>query len=349
MAPRREPSVEVFPPAAEGSDAAAGGRLKLLRKWRLDGGTTVGLALLVLAVAVPFNLNGYWVYLGNIALIYIVLTLGFNVILGWAGQLAITSAAFFGFGSLVAGLVSKHYALPVEVCLLAGTAAGTVLGAAFGALVVRLRRYYLAIATFSLLYILDYFYRNVPALTGGVSGFAVSPPRALVAGGAVLQQGWAEYFFALGLVIIVYAFMRWLQTSALGRSWVTLRQDERIAAALGISVYRSKLLAFTISAGVMSLAGAWFVFVLGSFLPDNFSLDEMLFDFLILVVGGLGSVNGAVLGSIFLVVMREYFRGVPGASEVLFGALLLLVALFLRRGLYGTLANWLRWLREPFA
>lgn len=302
-----------------------------------------GIALVV-AVAFPFAANSYWVYLLAIAFVYAVLSMGYNVILGWCGQLAFTSAAFFGVGAFISGKVTVEYGVPVEIALLAGTAGGAIVGAAFGALVVRLQRYYLAIATFALLYVLSYVYVNFDSLTGGVNGFPV--PSADLGGGTLLEADYQKYFFGLALVVIVYVVLALVQRSRAGRGWRVVHQDERVATALGISPYRSKLAAFTVSAAIMSLAGGWFVFALGSFLPDSFSADELLFDFLIVVFGGLGSLNGAVLGSIVLVIAREYLRDIPGASELLFGFVLLAVALVMRHGIYGALARKWSALRE---
>lgn len=304
---------------------------------------------LVLAIWVPFTANSYWVYLIAIAFVYAVLSMGFNVILGWCGQLAFTSAAFFGVGAFVAGKVTVAYDVPVEMALLAGTGAGAVIGAAFGALVVRLQRYYLAIATFALLFVLSYVYVNFDELTGGVNGFAVPPAKLALGGGAELDADYQKYFIGLMLLVIVYVVLALVQRSRAGRGWRVVHQDERVATALGISPYRSKLAAFTVSASVMALAGSWFVFALGSFLPGSFSADELLFDFLIVVFGGLGSLNGAVLGSIALVIAREYLRDVPGASELLFGFVLLATALVMRHGIYGALARTWSVLRERVA
>lgn len=304
---------------------------------------------LVVALWVPFLANSYWVYLGAVCFVYVLLSMGFNVILGWCGQLAFTSAAFFGVGAFAAGKVTVEWDVPVELALLAGTAAGVALGAAFGVLVVRLQRYYLAIATFALLFVLAYVYINFDTFTGGVNGFPVPPAKLAVLGGAEVAADYAKYFVGLLLVVIVYVVLSLVQQSQPGRSWRVVHQDERVAAALGVSPYRSKLGAFIVSAGVMALAGGWFVFTLGSFLPTSFGADELLFHFLIVVFGGLGSLNGAVLGSVVLVIAREYLRDVPGASEVLFGFVLLGTALVMRHGIYGAMAR--RWpvLRERVA
>lgn len=306
----------------------------------------VAAVIILLAALLPLGLNGYFVYLADLALIYITVVIGLTIILGWAGQLAFISSAFFGFGAFSAGLLATRWNMPAEVSIVGGTVMGLLLGVGFGTLVMRLKRYYLAIGTLSLMYMLDYFYRNFPAITGGVSGFPVRAPEFLVLGGYRVTSDYEKYYVALAFAVAAYFFARYLMKTPLGRSWRVVRKDERVAEALGIHVYRSKLMAFAISAGIMAFGGTWFVVVAGRFLPESFLLNELLFHFLILVVGGLGSLTGAVFSTFFLVFAREYLRSFTGVSELLFGTVLLLTVLFLPAGIYGTLARKFQQLRE---
>ncbi len=311
-------------------------------------------AALVAAVAVaagllPAVLNGYYVYLLCVVFVYVVLAIGFNVVLGWSGQFAFVSAAFFGFGAFVSGRVTFLFGVPAEFAIVLGATGAALLGLLFGALAVRLQRYYLAIVTLALMYVLDYSYRNFPDLMGGVSGFRVPEPQFVLLGGAELTSDYEKYYVGLVLALVTYVTVRRVRTTALARGWRVIRRDERAAAALGINVYASRLTAFVVSSALLGLAGGWFIFLNRRFLPESFGLNEMLFDFLVLVVGGLGSLNGSVLGALLLVLAREYLRTFPGLSELVFGGILLASALFLPLGIYGTLADRLRTLREHVA
>lgn len=317
-----------------------------ISSWR-----TIVVWVVIAAVAAipPLLLNPYMVYLLAIGLTYAVLSIGFTIVLGWTGQLAFVSVAYFGLGAFAGGSIAARFGLPAEIALLAALLAGIVGGVAFGALVVRLTRYYMAVATLALVVLLDYAYRNFTSVTGGVSGFAVPAPAFLILGGTEVTSPIGQYLVGIGLVTIAYVVARRLQISSLGRAWRAVRLDPRVAQSLGINVYRSRLLAYAVAAGFMGLAGGWFVFIGGRFLPETYHLDELLFHFLILVVGGMGSIRGAVIGSLVLVFVREYLRSFPGASEVIFGAVLLLTVLFLPAGLYGALASRFRRLRESVA
>lgn len=307
------------------------------------------LGVAVLAALPPLFLNQYLVYLLAIGLTYAVLSIGFTIVLGWSGQLAFVSVAYFGLGAFATGSMAARFGLPAELALIVGLVAGIVSGVAFGALVVRLTRYYMAVATLALVILLDYAYRNFTPVTGGVSGFSVPSPSFLVLAGERVTSPIGQYIVGLVLVGIAYAVARRFQVSALGRAWRVVRLDPRVAQSLGINVYRARLLAFTVAAAFMAVAGGWFVYIGGRFLPETYHLDELLFHFLILVVGGLGSLRGAIVGSLALVFVREYLRSFPGASEMIFGAILLLTVLFLPAGLYGAIASRFRGLRESVA
>jgi branched-chain amino acid transport system permease protein len=307
------------------------------------------LGIAVLAAIPPLVLNPYLLYLLALGVTYATLCIGFTIVLGWSGQLAFTSVAYFGVGAFAGGTVTARFGVPNELALVAALLAGLVLGIGFGALVVRLSRYYMAVATLALVVLLDYGYRNFPDVTGGVSGFTVPTPRFALTFGTEVTSPFGHYVVGLVLLGVAYYVARRLQVSALGRAWRVVRLDPRVAQSLGINVYRARLLAFTVASGFMAVAGGWFVFISGRFLPETYHLDELLFHFLILVVGGLGSLRGAVIGAIALVFVREYLRTFPGASELIFGGVLLLTVLFLPTGLYGALAGRFRRLRETVA
>ena len=303
----------------------------------------------VLLILLPLILNGYWISLISLGLVYSVAAGGFNIILGWAGQLAFTGAMYFGMGAFVTGFAISKLVIWAEPALLVGILGGAALGAITGLLVMRLKRYYLAIATLALMFLLDYFYTNTPDVTGGVSGFLVPSPYFILLAGGQVNDVVARYYVSAIVALIAFAFLSYLRSSQLARGWRTLRVSEPAAQAVGIRVYRSKVYASVFSGGVMGFAGGWFVVLVGIFLPSSYRLEELLFLFLILVVGGLGSVRGVALSAIILVITREYLRGFIGLSELLFGLMLLVIVLFFQRGIYGTLAAKFSRLREPVA
>lgn len=317
--------------------------------YRITTGSTITYALvLVAALALPLFLDNYYLLLANIALVYAVIGIGLTVLLGWTGQFAFTSAAFFGFGAYTGARLGAVLDLPIEVAIVVGVFAAGVASLAFGAAAVRLRGYYLSIVTIAFMFLLDYAYRNLPEVTGGVRGFEVPVPYSGLIGGLELASQPAKFYFGVALLVVVFAAATLLRASSIGRAWQSLRVNPAAAAALGIDVYRNRLLAFVVGAAIFAAAGVWFAYVNGRVFPESYNLSELIFHFLIVVIGGMGSLRGAVIAAVLLVVARELLRGFVGLSEISFGLVLLLSVLFLRHGLYGSIAK--RWhaLREPY-
>lgn len=316
---------------------------------RVTRGSVFGYAaVLIIGLLAPFFLGNYYLLLANIALVYAVIGIGLTLVLGWTGQFAFISAGFFGFGAYTGARIGAAADLPIEVALLVGVLASAMVGLAFGAAAVRLRGYYLSIVTIAFIFLLDYGYRNLPDITGGVRGFVVPVPYVSLLGGLELPTQPAKFYFGLGLLAVVFAAATLVRASSIGRAWQSLRVNPDAAAALGIDVYRHRLLAFVVGAAIFGAAGVWFAYVNGRVFPESYSLSELIFHFLIVVIGGMGSLRGAVIAAVLLVVAREFLRGFVGLSEITFGLVLLLSVLFLRRGIYGTIADRWRSLREPY-
>lgn len=305
----------------------------------------VGVLIVALAASAPLLLNGFQLFIISLALCYAVATIGFNISLGWAGLLIFTGAAFFGIGGFVGGKMSV-FGMPAELAILIAGLAGAAVGIVFGAMTMKLNHYYFAISGIAFMFILDFFYRNFSEITGGYSGFGIPTPVFLLLGNRPLVAQGGLYYVGLVLVILAYLLARYLERTPLGRGWRAVRRSPGVAESLGVNVWRSKLFAFTITSGLMAVAGAWFGFLSLRFLPETYMFRELIFLFLIVIVGGLGSTRGMIIGSIVLVMLREYLRGFPGLSELIYGVVLLGAVLFFSKGIYGALSARWRSMRE---
>lgn len=324
-----------------GSGSTAGRRF-VAPRWV---GPVVGLAIVALAASAPMLLNGFQLFILSLAICYAIATMGFNISLGWSGLLIFTGAAFFGLGAFVGGRMSV-FGLPAELAILIAGLAGGVVGILFGAMTMKLNHYYFAISGIAFMFILDFFYRNFSEITGGYSGFSIPAPVFLVLGNQTLMSQGGLYYVGLVLVILTYLLARYLERSPLGRGWRAVRRSPGVAESLGVNVWRSKLAAFTITSALMAVGGAWFGFLSLRFLPETFMFRELIFLFLIVIVGGLGSTRGMIVGSVVLVLLREYLRGFPGLSELIYGVVLLVAVLFFSKGIYGAISKRWRSLRE---
>jgi branched-chain amino acid transport system permease protein len=235
--------------------------------------------------------------------IYMLLALGLNVVVGFAGLLDLGYAAFFAIGAYAcASLASPahHIHLPLWVLIFIGAAVASLFGAVLGAPTLRLRGDYLAIVTLGFGEIVpDLATNNVFNLTGGPNGISgIDQPKIGPINFASSPQWY--YWSLLALSIVVVILLRNIQHTRVGRAWVALREDEVAAAATGINTTSTKLLAFAIGASVSGLAGAFYGSLVTIVSPDDFSFSISIAVLSIIVLGGIGNIIGVILGSFVL-------------------------------------------------
>jgi len=308
-----------------------------LHRQRLTGLAVVAIALLVL----PFGLNNYTQFVVNTMLVYCLVALGFNVIIGYLGQLAFASAAFFGVGAYATGLSMARLGLPFPLAIVVGALAGAAVGGLVGLPALRVRGHYLAIITLAVGELLRWCYVHLDAVTYGPGGFTLPPMEVF---GTTMSDRTKYYVFLLCSAIGI-GMTSMLLRSRFGRSFAAVRNNEQAAASLGIAVRRTKVIAFAWSGLVVGLAGAMFAVLNGRVSPESFGLAQVLFHFAIVMIGGLGSVLGSVLGAVLLTGAPELLRNFPGLEEIVFSLLLILVLFFMPRGLSGLLSDHVPFLR----
>ncbi|MGH7723683.1 MAG: branched-chain amino acid ABC transporter permease [Candidatus Dormibacteria bacterium] len=248
--------------------------------------------------------------------IYMLLALGLNVVVGFAGLLDLGYAAFFAIGAYAcASLASPahHVHLPLWVLIFIGAAVASLFGAVLGAPTLRLRGDYLAIVTLGFGEIVpDLATNNVFNLTGGPNGISgIDQPKVGPISFGSSPQWY--YWSLLALSVIVVILLRNIQSTRVGRAWVALREDEVAAAATGINTTSTKLLAFAIGASVSGLAGAFYGSLVTIVSPDDFSFSISIAVLSIIVLGGIGNIAGVILGSFVLTFV--IFWGLPHMNE----------------------------------
>ena len=273
---------------------------------------------------------------GIFTLIYVLLGLGLNVVVGYAGLLDLGYVAFFGFGAYTYGLLSsEHYgnhwpALATIPVVMVGTA---VLGLILGITSRRLLGDYLAIVTlfFGQAFVVFVNAANPTVrgtgLTGGPNGVADIDQLRFF--GYELTTRKQEYLFLLGSVVVVLVALHFLSESRTGRAWRALREDPLAAEAMSIPVNRLKLLAFAIGAAIAGLVGCIFAAVLSAVSPGNFGLPILITIYAIVILGGIGSLTGVVLGAIVINVSFQFLapENPQSNARVLFYAVLVLLLL----------------------
>ena len=274
---------------------------------------TVVLAVLAFAIggAFPaiFNQADDFVAWGaRFAVIYVLLALGLNVVVGFAGLLDLGYAAFFAIGAYTTAILAGPrfgLHLPFFLLIFIGAAMAFTFGAILGAPTLRLRGDYLAIVTLGFGEIVpNLATNNIFTATGGPNGDEAYP-AALFGNNfgplGALPQNTKFYFWALlALVALVIWLLRNVEHSRLGRAWVAIREDEVAAAATGINTVSTKLLAFSIGASVSGFAGAFFGAMLGTVTPDNFQFAVSVTALATVVLGGIGSISGVIVGALLI-------------------------------------------------
>jgi len=305
--------------------------------------SVLGLGLVVLAL-VPAVANPYLVYVTSIALLYVILAVGLNVLLGYAGQFAFANAALFGIGAYATGLAQLKLGCPFWIALPAGALFTTLAGLLVALPALRLSGLYLALATMAFAQFTQWTMLNWESVTLGAGGFKVPPPSFSWLG---ISSATGVYYLTLvitaGLVAAAWNTVR----SRVGRAMIAVRDSEVAAEALGVDLARTKTLAFAMSAFYAGTAGGLYSATLNFVAPEGFDLFQMVVHFSMVVVGGLGSVWGAVLGAGLLVGVQEALRAFKSAQEIAFGLVLMTAIIFLPDGLISLLRRRVPGWEEP--
>ena len=295
------------------------------------------LALLLIAgFALPQVLPQYFLFLGNILMMYAVLALGLDILLGWAGQFAFAHVAFFGIGTYTTALLQARLGVPFVIGMPLGAALAGLIGLVIGFPATRLRTVYLALATFAFAEAAQWVFNAWDKVTGGPDGLRISAPSVL--GYATGSDPTAFPVMAAILVLMIAATM-YLTTSKLGRAMCAVRESEHVAAASGIDVNATKVAAFAISAIYAGVAGGMFTLFQSFVNPDVFSFGQIVLLLSMIVVGGLGSIPGVLIGVALLGLLPEIMRTTMRAflvwQEFGYGVILVLVIMFMPRGIWG--------------
>ncbi len=303
----------------------------------------VVVAGVVLAV-VPWVSNPYLLYVVNIALIYVILAVGLNLLLGYAGQFAFANAALFGIGAYATGLLQVKVGLPFWLALPAGVVFTALTGVLVALPALRLSGFYLALATLAFAQFAQWLMLNWERVTFGAGGFKLAPPSfAPLPLGSVRGVYYLSLVTTAALIAVAWNTVR----SRVGRALVALRDSEVAAEALGIDLARYKTIAFALSAFYAGVAGGLYSAALDFVAPEGFDLFQMVVHFSMVVAGGLSSVWGSVLGAALLISLQEGLRTFKGAQEIAFGLVLMASIIFLPEGLVSRLKRHVRGWEEP--
>lgn len=271
---------------------------------------------------------------------FVIVALGLNVVVGMAGLLDLGYVGFYAVGAYTLGiLTSRHANWPWFIAIVVCIAVSMISGVILGAPTLRLRGDYLAIVTLGFGEIIRLLAERFEWLgdTRGISNIGRPPNFGPFKFGILDNDG--LYWFALTVAILVYVVLRRLENSRVGRAWTAIREDEDAAELMGVPTFRFKLLAFAIGAAVGGLAGGLYASKIGFINPDGFKINLSILFLAAVVLGGSGSMPGAVLGGFLVSWMPERFRFLDTSRYMWFGIVLVVMMIFRPQGLIARRAH----------
>jgi len=303
------------------------------RRWRY---TACGI-LLAVALALPRVGDNYVLEIFTNSFFYIVLCLGLNIVVGYAGLLDLGYAAFFAVGAYTTGILTSEAGWNFWFTIPAAAFFSAIAGVVIGGPTLRLRSDYLAIVTLGFGEITRIAARNLKEITGGASGLIGIHRPVLF--GLELRKISHYYYVFLALVVIALFVSYRLQNSRLGRAWQYVREDEDAAEAMGIDRVAVKLYAYVIGAIFAGVAGSFFAAKMTAISPETFQFMQSATILMAVVLGGMGKIPGMIVGALALVLFPEVFRSIGSVRMLVFGLLLIVMMIFRPHGLWPERRN----------
>lgn len=331
--------------ALDAAQAKTGGlnRLRLLQRGRYS--TIAKLVFIVILLVWPLAYkNLYAMSVMTTAGLFAMLTVAVGIILGQAGQLSFGHSAFYGIGAYLAGLLSIKLHVPTLASLAIGTVAPGIIALIVGRPVLKLRYFYLALATIGLGSIFTVVVIQLRDLTGGINGFPGVPTLSLFGWevGSFMRQYYVVWILTIIILILIERGLKY----RFGRSLRALATSEIASATLGIRTANWKLLAFVVSAVICGLAGGLFAFVTGSVSPTSFTFNAAILPIIMSLVGGSATVWGGILGAVIMTWILNYFTVIQQYSDVAYSTIMILLLLFLPVGILGLRPSTWRWAKR---
>ena len=321
-------------------------RTRFMRVWFVIFLVLVGLAL----VGSKFGIgpNEYHYFIGNLILVNLIAAIGLQLLIGFTGLLSLGHAAFMGVGAYTSALLITKFGCPFILSILIAGLMAALFGIIVGIPSLRIKGFYLMVATLAFQFVIEYLIIHWDNLTRGIRGIELPTPHLF---GASLQKNQAYFLFLFVLVILLMWGAKNLTRSKIGRAFIAIRDNDVSAEIIGISIFRYKLLSFAISSFYAGVGGALYASMLRSAIPEEYIFINSIIFLAMVLVGGLGRLVGTVFGVIFVTLVpvlldlsvsylsRVYDPNVTiylgPVKELVFGGLIILFIIFEPDGLVG--------------
>jgi branched-chain amino acid transport system permease protein len=287
------------------------------------------LPLCLVICLLPFWTGPYYLQVFTIAFYYVILASSWNLIAGYTGQFSLAHHAFAAIGGYTSALLVTRFGLPIWMGILAALLSSTLMGFILGALCLRMRAIYLAIATWAFAESVRIFISMTYKITRGDLGLAV--PKIFLGTGRAI----ACYYLFLALAVLTVLVIFLINRSKMGYYIRAIRNDEMVARVMGIHTTRWKIYSFIISSGIAGIAGAFYGHYNGLLTPVMVDFNEMAFIVIMVVIGGIRSIAGPVIGAIFIEIITETFREFGEIRMVVFALAVIAIARLYNEGAMG--------------
>ncbi|RPH50683.1 MAG: branched-chain amino acid ABC transporter permease [Desulfobacteraceae bacterium] len=286
------------------------------------------------ALVFPFIFSSYQINIMTTALMYVILGLGLNIVVGLAGLLDLGYVAFYAVGAYSYALINYHFSLGFWTVLPVGAIMGALFGILLGFPVLRLRGDYLAIVTLGFGEMIRLILENWNEFSFGPSGIAHIPRPGLFGIAMSLENSIIYlYFLMIAITLFTIFVVNRLQDSRIGRAWIALREDEIACQAMGIDKTKTKLTAFALGATWAGMVGVIFAAKTTFVNPASFTFLESAMILSIVVLGGMGSIVGVMIAALILILLPEYLRAFSEYRMILFGAIMVIMMVFRPQGI----------------
>ncbi len=301
--------------------------------------------LLAFVLVFPFFADNYWLTLANQIGIAAVGAIGLNILVGYTGQISLGQGAFLGVGAYATGILVKQMGAPWPLAVVAACFITALVGMLFGIPALRLKGLYLAIATLAAQEIIEWVIIHSPDLTGGVEAMVIPAPTLF---GQRINSDFRFYWVILVCLILTIILTTNLFRTRTGRAFIAIRDQDIAASVMGVNLFRYKLLAFAVSSFFVGLAGALTAEYRTIISWERFTLDTSILYLAMIIIGGLGSVTGAVMGAAFMTLlpamlqllgrtaggfMPNILQQIPFLQQAFFGLVIILFLVFEPEGL----------------
>lgn len=304
------------------------------------------LAIAVFVLIIPRATNNYSITVMNTALIYSITALGLTMLLGMSGMMSMASVSFMGIGAFTTAQLSKNFHWPSLLALAASVAVAAVISLLLGAVLLKLKGSYFTFATIAFAQIVNTILINFKPFTEGIDGMSGVPPLDL---GFMVVEDKKLWFYVLMLTVILCALLvERIRRTSLGRSLAAIRDNETAAKTLGVNVFRTRLIVFTLAGAFAGLSGSLFAQHNSFVSPSLFGLETQNIYTMMIMLGGVNSTAGTCLGAILVTMLPEWMRPLQRYLKLIYGICVILLMIFMPMGIAGVVENGISKLKRKF-